>query len=83
MKNIESQISTIISFQNIELKDIEKHASNLDDRISVGIEKMKNSNLFTDEEIKQISSYAYKLLAKRTNDRRDQLIIDARSKFIF
>lgn len=83
MKNIESQISAIISFQNVELKDIEKHAANLDDRISIGLEKMKSSNFFTDEEIKQISSFAYKLLTVRTNDCRDRLIADARSKFIF
>lgn len=83
MKHIESQISTIISFRDIELKDLEKHASDLENRISLGIENMKNSKLFTDEEIKQISSYAFKQLSLRADERRKLLVQDARSKFVF
>lgn len=83
MKNIESQISTIISFRDVDLKDLEKHASDLENRISLGIENMKNSKLFTDEEIKQMSSYAFKLLSVRADERRKLLVADARSKFIF
>ena len=83
MKNIESQISTIISFRDVELKDLEKHASDIETRISLGIENMKNSKLFTDEEIKQISSYAFKQLSLRADERRKLLVADARSKFLF
>lgn len=83
MKNIESQINTIISFRDVELKDLEKHASDLENRISLGIENMKNSKLFTDEEIKQISSYAFKQLSLRADERRKILVADARSKFLF
>lgn len=83
MKNIESQISTIISFRDVELKDLEKHASDIETRISLGIENMKNSKLFTDEEIKQMSTYAFKLLSTRSEERRKILVADARSKFVF
>lgn len=83
MKNIENQINTIISFRDIELKDLEKHASELENRISQGVENMKNSKLFTDEEIKQVSIYAHKLLSVRVDERRKLLVQDARSKFAF
>jgi molecular chaperone GrpE (heat shock protein) len=83
MKNIENQINAIISFRDIELKDLEKHASELEDRILQGTENMKNSKLFTDEEIKQMSAYAYKLLSARADERRKLLVQDARSKFVF
>lgn len=83
MKNIENQINTIISFRDVELKDLEKHASDLENRISLGIENMKNAKLFTDEEIKLVSGYAHKLLKSRADDHRKMLVQDARSKFVF
>lgn len=83
MKHIESQINTIISFRDVELTDLEKHATALNDRITIGIKSMKNSKLFTDEEVKQMSAYAYKLLSVRADERRKLLVQDARSKFVF
>lgn len=83
MKHIESQISTIISFRDVALKDVAKHYSDLENRISLGIENMKKSKLFTDEEIKQISSYAFKQLSLRADEYRKLLVQDARSKFVF
>jgi hypothetical protein len=83
MKHIESQINTIISFRDVELKDLEKHATSLNDRITLGIKSMKDSKLFTEEEIQQVTSYAYKLLSERADERRKLLVADARSKFVF
>lgn len=83
MKNVESQINTIICFRDVALKDLEKRVSELDDRVSLGIENMKKSKLFTDEEIKQISAYAFQLLSVRADEHRKLLVQDARNKFIF
>lgn len=83
MKNIESQITASISFSNVSLDGIPKHVQVLTDRVFIGIERMKTSKLFTDDEIKSIQEFATKLINERTELHRQMLISQAREKFRF
>lgn len=83
MKNIESQISSIITFQGADLTKLDEFKRNIEARLSQGYEKMKASGLFTAEEIDKLQKYAAELLTARLDDKRQSLIEDARLKYRF
>ena len=83
MKNIESQISSIITFQNADLTKLDEFKRNIEATLSQGYEKMKASGLFTAEEIDKIQKYAAELLTARLDNKRKSLIEYARSKYRF
>lgn len=83
MKKIESQISNAVSFTGVTLEELDKHVQSMTDRISVGLDKMKESKLFTEDEIKYIQEFATKLIQARSEAHRKMMIEQAREKFRF
>jgi hypothetical protein len=83
MKKIESQISNHVSFAGVTLEELPKLVQSMTDRISVGLDKMKESKLFTEDEIKYIQEFATKLIKVRSEEHSKMMIAQAREKFRF
>lgn len=83
MKKIESQIANAVNFTGVTLEELPKHVQSLTDRISVGLNKMKESKLFIEDEIKSIQEYATKLIQVRAEAHRKMMTEQAREKFRF
>lgn len=83
MKKIESQISNQVSFTGVTLEELPKHVQSMTDKISVGLSRMKESKLFTEDEIKYIQEFATKLIQARADTHQKMMIEQAREKFRF
>jgi hypothetical protein len=83
MKKIESQISNQVSFTGVTLEELPKYVQSMTDKISVGLSRMKESKLFTQDEIKQIQEFATKLINVRADAHQKMMTEQAREKFRF
>ena len=76
MKNIEQQIISFVSYRNVALSEIANQTKGLKERVKSGLDKMKESGLFSDEEIKQIETFAYTLIEQKETERKHLCISD-------
>ena len=80
---IKEQISAIVVFNGKTFEDLDVEYRVIGNRISEGVEKMKNSGLFVDCEIKEVQKYAYELLNKWYNREYNSVRTELRSSFQF
>jgi hypothetical protein len=83
MEKIKTQICDLIKFEATTLHGLNKEYHNIQNRLKEGIEKMRESNLFTDEEISSITSFAGSTLLDIHAKYRDGLIDSLRNNFKF
>lgn len=86
MKTIESikeQISAIVVFSATTLDKTREQYESILDRIYEGKERMKESELFTEGEIKDVYIYAMRLLGDRFRGCRMDIRTKGRAEFQF
>jgi hypothetical protein len=83
MKKIKQQIDSIISFKANSLEKLTEEYDSIRERIQEGIEKMQNSKIFTNEEIKEINTYAKTMLNQKYTNARTDLTKTLKDNFVF
>lgn len=83
IESIKEQISAIVVFTATTLDKTEEQFETIRARITEGEERMKESELFTEEEIKDIHNYATKLLGNRYRGSRMDIQTKERAEFQF
>lgn len=80
---IKEQISAIVVFNGKTIEDLNVECRVIGNKISEGVEKMKNSGLFADHEIKDVQKYAYELRNKWYSREYNSVRAELRSSFQF
>ena len=80
---IKEQIFAIVVFNGKTLEDLDVEYRVIRNKISEGVEKMKNSGLFADCEIKDVQKYAYGLLNNLYSREYDSVRAELRLSFQF
>lgn len=83
MDKIKEQISAIIAFNKTTLEELNLQYGEISDRLSEGISKMKNSRVFSTEEIKEIIDYGQSILNTRYGEHKKAIISTLRENFEF
>lgn len=83
MEKIKQQIDQIISFKADSLEKLAEEYDSMHERIQQGIEKMQNSKIFTNDEIKEINTYAKTMLNQKHASARADLTKTLKENFVF
>ena len=83
MQAITSQVESLVQYKGETFDAINQEYDSLKDRIEEGIQKMKESNVFTDSEIKQVRDFAMNLLGVRYREMKDTITKNMRESFQF
>ena len=83
IESIKAQISAIVVFKANNLAELENEWISIGGRLNQGYEKMENSNIFKDEEKKEVRKYANDLRNTRYNECRRDFITSQRAEFVF
>lgn len=83
MENIKKQIDMLIKYECDNFDDLKSIYSNLSLRINEGLTKMKETLVFTEDEIAEINDYAKKLLVERFEYERVRIREKIRKSFKF
>lgn len=83
MENIRKQVNVIIEFNATTLEELNVEYGKINQRIQVGIEKMRESKAFSTKEIDDMMIYAGDLLSKKTNEKSSSIIKNIRENFEF
>lgn len=83
MNTIKNQVDELIQFTATNLDELAEQKSALIDRLSEGIDKMKEAKVFTEMEIKEISQYGLQVLNARFAEARQEITSTIRKNFKF
>lgn len=83
MNKIKDQIDTLIVFNATDLNSLQEEKSTLIDRLSEGVDKMKETKVFTEAEIKEISQYGVQVLNARFTLAKQDITNTIRTNFTF
>lgn len=83
MEKLKQQIDSIVSFKADSLEKLTEEYDSIHERIQKGIEKMQNSKIFTNEEIKEINTYSRTMLNQKHASARADLTKTLRENFVF
>ena len=83
MENIRKQVDVIIVFNATTLMELNVESDKVSQRIKDGIEKMRESGVFSQKEIDHITNYAKNLLDKKLADKSSSIIENIRANFEF
>ena len=83
MEKIKQQIEKLIVFKATSLEDLYAEYETLKDRCNQGIENMKESQLFSSQEISEIKEFTNQLLCNRYREYQLFVTNKAREAFIF
>ena len=83
MQAITSQVESLVQYKGETFDAINQEYDSIKDRIEEGVQKMKESNVFTDSEIKQVRDFAINLLGVRYRETKDTITKNMRESFQF
>lgn len=83
IESIKEQISAIVVFTATTLDKTEEQYETIRARITEGEERMKESCVFTEEEIKDVRAYALRILGDRYRGCRMDITTKTRTEFQF
>lgn len=83
MNTIKNQVDELIQFTATSLDELSEQKSALIDRLSEGVDKMKETKVFTEMEIKEISQYGIHVLNTRFAEAKQEIANTIRKNFKF
>ena len=83
MNKIKDQIDALVVFSATDLDSLLEEKTNIADRCIEGIEKMKESKVFTDAEISEINQYWPSVVNTRYNSAKQDIVNKIRTDFVF
>jgi hypothetical protein len=83
MKKIKDQIDALVVFNAKDFDSLQEEKMTITDRCIEGIEKMKESKVFTDKEISEINQYWPSVVNARYNAAKQDIANTIRTNFIF
>lgn len=83
MEKIKEQVSAIVAFNKTTLEELGLQYGEISDRLSEGISKMKNSRVFSVNEIKEINDFGKSILDTRYQEAKRDITIKIRESFEF
>lgn len=84
IEKIQAQVSAIVTFSGLKTREeIVEHRKAICDRYREGVEKMKASGLFKDEEVKEVLKYAASLTEQRFSQAYTDVKCTLRNEFEF
>lgn len=83
IENIKTQVFNIVVYKENTIEGIDQEYDLIGDRLFEGIKKMKESGLFTEAEVEDVTKYAGSLRNKEYDKRRDEIIRFDRANFVF
>lgn len=83
MEAIKKQVDAIVVYKGETFGAINSEYNDLKNRITEGLDKMKDSMIFADSEINAIKQYAMELLGVRYRVAKDALTKTQRASFQF
>lgn len=83
MDKIKEQVSAIVAFNKTTLEELNLQYGEISDRLSEGISKMKNSHVFSVNEIKEINDFGKSILDTRYQEAKRDITTKIRENFEF
>jgi hypothetical protein len=83
MDAIKKQVDAIVVYKGETFAAVNAEYNDIKDRISEGLDKMKDAMIFSDAEINSIRKYAMELLGIRYRVAKDALTKTQRASFQF
>lgn len=83
MEKIKAQVSAIVAFNKTTLEELGLQYGEISDRLSEGISRMKNSRVFSTDEIKEVNDYSKSLLDTRYQEAKRDITATLRENFEF
>lgn len=83
MNAIKDQVSSLVNFTAKTFEALTEERNKIQDRLIEGIEKMKDSKVFSEAEVKEVSQYALNVLNARYNSAKEDLTQELRNSFEF
>lgn len=83
MNTIKNQVDELIQFTATNLDELSEQKSALIDRLSEGVDKMKEAKVFAEMEIKEISQYGIQVLNARFAAAKQDITNTIRKNFKF
>ena len=83
MEKIKEQVSAIVVFNKTTLEELGLQYGEISNRLSDGISKMKNSRVFSTNEIKEINDYSKSILDTRYQEAKRDITTKLRENFEF
>ena len=83
MEKIKGQISAIVVFNKTTFDELGTQYGEIANRLAEGISKMKNSQVFTNGEVKEMDEYGRSILDTRYQEARRDLTATLRENFEF
>lgn len=83
MNTIKNQVDELIQFTATSLNELSEQKSTFIDRLSEGVDKMKEAKVFTEAEIKEISQYGVQILNARFAAAKQDITNTIRKNFKF
>lgn len=83
MEKIKKQIEEVVTFKSTTLEELSTEKTAMLDRIYKGVQNMKDSKLFYNEEIQEIENFAYHLFDEKLCTKKESIIKQLRDNFVF
>ena len=83
MNKIKDQVDALIVFNATDFDSLQEEKMHITDRCIEGIEKMKESKVFTDKEISEINQYWPAIVNARYNAAKQDIANCIRTNFTF
>lgn len=83
MNKIKDQVDALIVFNATDFESLQEEKMHITDRCIEGIEKMKESKVFTDKEISEINQYWPAIVNARYNAAKQDIANTIRTNFTF
>ena len=83
MNKIKDQVDALVVFNATDFDSLQEEKMHITDRCIEGIEKMKESKVFTDKEIAEINQYWPTIVNARYNDAKQNIANCIRTNFTF
>lgn len=83
MNKIKDQVDALIVFNATDFDSLQEEKMHITDRCIEGIEKMKESKVFTDKEIAEINQYWPTVVTARYNAAKQDIANCIRTNFTF
>lgn len=83
MNKIKDQIDALVVFSATDFDSLQEEKMHITDRCIEGIEKMKESKVFTDKEIAEINQYWPSVVNARYSTAKQDIANNIRANFTF
>lgn len=83
MNKIKEQIDALVVFSATDFDSLQEEKMSITDRCIEGVEKMKETKVFTDKEVSEINQYWPSVVNARYNAAKQDIANKIRTNFVF